>query len=93
MKYVISQTLDEVNKILDEKLKEPTWKDEMEWEENDLLYDYNPAEVMATKKAKVAELTLEQQEIHNMVQEYSDIVYSDIKILIRSILLNILLNY
>jgi len=51
----------------------------MEWEEDDLLYDYNSAEVMVVEEAKAAEPTLKQQEIHNMVQEYVDIVYSDIK--------------
>ncbi len=34
---------------------------------------------MAAKKAKAVKLTSEQQEIQEMVQEYSDIMYSDIK--------------
>jgi len=34
---------------------------------------------MAAKKAKAAELITKQQEIHNMVQKYADIMYSDIK--------------
>ncbi len=67
MKYVTSQMLDEVNKVLERKLKESMWKDEMEWEEDDLLHDYNPAEVIAAKEAKAAEPTLEQQEIYDMV--------------------------
>ncbi len=57
MKYAISQMLDEANRILDRKLKEPTWKDEMEWKEDDLLHDYNSAKVMAVKEAKAVEPT------------------------------------
>ena len=59
MKYVTSQMLDEVNRILDREMKEPIQEDEMDWEKNDLLHDYNPAEVMAMKEAKAAELTSE----------------------------------
>ena len=51
----------------------------MEGKEDDLLHDYNPAKVIAVKEAKVAKLTSEQQEIYDMAQEYSDIVYSNIK--------------
>ncbi len=79
MKYAISQMLDEVNEILNRKLEEPTWENEMNWKEDNLLHDYNPAEVMAAEEVKAMELTPEQQEIHDMVQEYLDIVYSDIK--------------
>jgi len=60
-------------------LEESTWKDEMEEEDDDLLHDYNSAKVMAAEEAKAAELTPEQQEIHDMVQEYLDIVYTNIK--------------
>ena len=59
MKYVTSQMLDEANEILDRKLKESTWEDEIEWEEDDLLHDYNPAEVIAAEEAKAAELISE----------------------------------
>jgi len=34
---------------------------------------------MAVEETKAAEFIPEQQEIHDMIQEYSDIVYSDIK--------------
>ncbi len=29
----------------------------MDWEEDELLYDYNPTKVMVAKKAKVVKLT------------------------------------
>ena len=51
----------------------------MEGKEDDLLHYYNPAEVMAVEEAKATEFTPEQRKIHDMVQEYSDIVYTDIK--------------
>ncbi len=51
----------------------------MKWKEDDLFHDYNPAEVMAAKEVKAVKPTSEQQEIHDMVQEYADMVYSDIK--------------
>jgi len=79
MKYVTSQMLDRVNEILDRELEEPTWEDEIKGKEDDLLHDYNPAEVMAVEEAKAIEFTFEQRKIHNMVQEYSDIVYTNIK--------------
>ena len=60
MKYATSQMLDKVNEILDKKLKEPTWEDEMEWEKDDFLYDYNPAEVMAAEEVRIMRLTPEQ---------------------------------
>ncbi len=59
MKYATSQMLDEVNGILDKKLEGPTWEDEMDWEEDDLLHDYNPAEVIAAEEVKAAKLTPE----------------------------------
>ena len=59
MKYVTSQMLDKANESLNRELEEPTWKDEIKWEKNDLLHDYNPAEVMAAKEAKAVEPTSE----------------------------------
>jgi len=59
MKYATSQMLDEVNEILDKELEEPTWEDEMDWKENNLLHDYNPAEIMAAEEVKAVELTPE----------------------------------
>ena len=60
MKYATSQMLDRANKILNRKLEKPIWEDEMEREEDDLLYDYNPAEVIAAEEAKAIKLTPEQ---------------------------------
>ncbi len=79
MKYATSQMLDKVNKILNKELKEPTQEDEIDWEEDNLLYDYNSAKVIVAEEVKATELTSEQQEIHDMIQEYLDIVYSNIK--------------
>ena len=59
MKYVTSQMLDKVNETLDRELEEPTWEDEMEWEEDDLLHDYNLAEVIAVEEVKATEPTPE----------------------------------
>ncbi len=55
MKYVTSQMFNKANKILDKELKKPTWEDEIDWEKDDLLYDYNLAEVMAAEEAKITE--------------------------------------
>ena len=59
MRYTTFQILDEANVVLDNKLEESIWEDEIDQEENDLLYDYNPVKVIAAEKAKAAKSTLE----------------------------------
>ena len=51
----------------------------MKGEEDDLLHNYNSAEIIVVEEAKAAEHTSEQQKIYDMVQEYLNIVYSNIK--------------
>ncbi len=58
MKYVTFQMLDKINEALAKKLEEPTWKDKIDWKEDDLLYNYNPVKVIVAEEAKVMELTL-----------------------------------
>ncbi len=59
MWYVTLQMLNKVNAILDNKLGELTWKDKMNWKENNFFYDYNLAKIIAVKEVKAIESILE----------------------------------
>jgi len=62
---------------------EMTWEDEVDIELNNILNDYNPAETLAAEK-EGPEWTFEEQSIHEMLAEYANIIYTDMKELAKT---------
>ncbi len=62
---------------------EMTWEDEVNIEFDNILSDYNPAEVLAAEK-EGPERTFEEQSIHELLAKYADIIYMDMKELAKT---------
>src|SRR6266540_4602077 len=62
---------------------EMIWKDEVDIELDNILSDYNPAEVLAAEK-EGPERTFEKQSIYELLAKYADIIYTDIKELAKT---------
>src|SRR6266542_3509077 len=62
---------------------ELTWKDEVDIELDNILSDYNPAEALAAKK-EGPERTFEKQSIYEMLAKYADIIYTNMKELVKT---------
>ncbi len=52
-------------------------------EENNVLNEYNPAEVLVAETEE-SKLTHKKQSIHEILVEYIDIIYTDIKELTKT---------
>src|SRR6266511_1397405 len=57
---------------------EMTWEDEVDIELDNILSDYNPAEALAAEK-EGPERTFEKQSIYELLANYADIIYTDMK--------------
>ena len=57
---------------------EMTWEDEVDIELDNILSDYNPAETLAAE-TEGPEWTFEKQSIYEILANYADIVYTDMK--------------
>ena len=62
---------------------ELTWKDEVDMEENNVLNEYNPAKAL-TAEAEESKQTYEEQSIHEILTDYTDIIYINIKELAKT---------
>jgi len=62
---------------------EMTWEDEVDIELDNILSDYNPAEALAAEK-EGPERTFEEQSIHELLVKYADIIYTDVKELAKT---------
>src|SRR6266542_2527086 len=62
---------------------EMTWKDKVDIELDNILSDYNPAEALAAEK-EGPEQTFEEQSIHELLAKYADIIYTDMKELAKT---------
>ena len=62
---------------------EMTWKDEVDIELDNILSDYNPAEVLAAE-TEAPKRTYEEQSIHEMLAKYANIIYMDMKELAKT---------
>ncbi len=62
---------------------EMTWEDEVDIELDNILSDYNPAEVLAAE-TEGPERTFEEQSIHKVLADYADIIYTDMKELAKT---------
>src|SRR6266542_3806001 len=62
---------------------EMTWEDEVDIELDNILSDYSPAEALAAEK-EGSEQTFEEQSIHEMLTKYADIIYTDMKELAKT---------
>ena len=62
---------------------EMTWKDEVDIELDNILSDYNLTEALAAEK-EGSERTFEEQNIHEMLAKYADIIYTDMKELAKT---------
>src|SRR6266498_2361008 len=62
---------------------EMTWENEVDIELDNILSDYNPAEALAAEK-EGPERIFEEQSIHEMLAKYADIIYTDMKELART---------
>ena len=62
---------------------EMTWEDEVDIELDNILGDYNPAEVLAAE-TEGPERTFEEQSIHKLLAKYADIIYTDVKELAKT---------
>ncbi len=62
---------------------EMTWEDKIDIELDNILSDYNPAEALVAEK-EGPERTFEEQSIHELLAKYADIVYSDVKELAKT---------
>src|SRR6266540_2860844 len=59
------------------------WEDEVDIELDNILNDYNSAEALAAEK-EGSERTFEEQSIHEMLTKYADIIYTDMKELAKT---------
>ena len=62
---------------------EMTWEDEVDIELDNILSDYNLAEVLAAEK-EGPERTFKEQSIHELLAKYADIIYTDVKELAKT---------
>ena len=62
---------------------EMTWKDKVDIELDNILSDYNSAEALAAEK-EGPERTFEEQSIHELLAKYADIIYTDVKELAKT---------
>src|SRR6266498_4909065 len=62
---------------------EMTWEDEVDLELDNILSDYNPAKALAAKK-EGPERTFEEQNIQELLTKYADIIYTDMKELAKT---------
>src|SRR6266542_210913 len=60
-----------------------TWEDEVDIELDNILSDYNSAEALAAK-TEGSERTFEEQNIHEVLADYADIIYTDMKELAKT---------
>ena len=60
-----------------------TWKDKVDIELDNILSDYNPAEALAAEK-EGPEQTFEEQSIYELLAKYADIIYTDVKELAKT---------
>src|SRR6266542_3250732 len=60
-----------------------TWEDEVNIELDNILSDYNPAEVLAAEKEGPKQ-TFEEQSIYKILAKYADIIYTDMKELAKT---------
>ena len=57
---------------------EITWEDEVDIELDNILSDYNPAEALVTE-TEAPKRTYEKQSIYEMLTNYADIIYMNVK--------------
>ncbi len=62
---------------------EMTWEDEVDIELDNILSDYNPAEALAAE-TEGPERTFKEQSIHELLTKYVDIIYTDMKELAKT---------
>jgi len=62
---------------------EMMWEDEVDIELDNILGNYNPAEALAVEK-EGPERTFEEQSIHEMLAKYANIIYTDVKELAKT---------
>ncbi len=62
---------------------EMTWEDEVDIELNNILSDYNPAEVLVAE-TEASKQTYEEQSIRELLTDYADIIYMDMKELAKT---------
>ena len=62
---------------------EMTWEDEVDIELDNILSDYNPAEALAAEE-EGSERTFEEQSIQELLAKYADIIYTDMKELAKT---------
>src|SRR6266542_1684505 len=62
---------------------EMTWEDEVDIELDNILSDYNPAKALAAEKEGLKR-TFEEQSIHELLAKYADIIYTDMKELAKT---------
>ncbi len=62
---------------------EMTWKDEVDIELDNILNDYNPTEALAAETEEPKQ-TYEKQSIHELLTNYANIIYTDIKKLVKT---------
>src|SRR6266540_1774260 len=62
---------------------EMTWEDKIDIELDNILSDYNPAEALTAEK-EGSERIFEEQSIHEMLAKYADIIYTDMKELAKT---------
>src|SRR6266542_1737338 len=60
-----------------------TWKEEVDIELDNILSKYNPAEALTAEK-KGPERTFEEQSIYELLAKYADIIYTDVKELAKT---------
>ncbi len=62
---------------------EMIWEDEVDIELDNILSNYNPVEALAAEK-EGPERTFEEQSIHELLAKYADIIYTDMKELAKT---------
>ncbi len=62
---------------------EMTWEDKVDIELDNILSEYNPAEVLVAEM-EASKWTYEEQSIHEMLAKYADIIYTDVKELAKT---------
>ena len=62
---------------------EMTWKDKVDIELDNILSDYNPAKALMTE-AEASKQTYKEQSIRELLIDYADIIYTDMKELAKT---------
>ena len=62
---------------------EMIWEDEVDIKLDNILGDYNPAEALAAE-TEGPERTFKKQSIHELLTKYADIIYTDVKELAKT---------